>query len=335
MKKILSVLLTFMFLSACGNKAVAPAENSFNESKGEVVASDSENVSNTSIPDDKEDENSKIAFKADEGYRVEMASNPGAKVNEDGTVSLMYENREKGGNFVRETNESSDWLAFGSASRIEELGDFRAIKLPDGTYRSYGLDATKGIQGNKLTSRSSKDGINFTDDEGARYTIQPEDNGSFGVFDFFLDSKGGVVMTYIGDLYGENNLRRAYSTDNGWTFELQEKDILGDEAAKKDGQRGSNVDQKVYALDDGTFWMITMRQGSVYSFASDDDGVTWTALGLILEPSDFADLEIGSLHDPVAVFLPDGRIRIYVTGAEKGGAEDPSIPQHIISATSI
>ena len=293
-----------------------------------VSDTNTDQVEATAVSDD-----ARLSFTPDEGYRVENASNPGAKLN-DGIVSLMYEDRIKHGNFIATAGEDSDWLDFEQAQRVENLSDFRAIKLPDGTFRSYGFDATKGVESGQLTSRSSTDGVTYTDDEGVRYSAQPDDNDSMGVFDFFVDSKGGVVMTYLGDLHGANNLRRAYSTDNGWTFTFEASDILNDAAAQKNGQRGTHVDQKVYAMPDGRFWMITMRQGSVYSFVSDDGGVTWAADGLLLEPSDFSDLGIGSLHDPVMVFLEDGRARIYVTAAEQGGAQNPDVPQHIVSATT-
>ena len=322
------LLTTILFLGAgCTSSTEVVKPFSGAPPSAEDISTSTEDVS--TMADDV-----RLQFAADDGIRVVQASNPGAKINDDGTVLLMYEDRQQRGNWIQTSGEDTDWLVFEGPERVKELGDFRAMRLPDGTFRSYGMDATKGVQGGDLTSRSSVDGVTFTADKGLRYSVQAGDKGSMGVFDFFLDSAGGVVMTYVGDLYGANNLRRAYSTDNGVTFTFEQTDILGDVKAQARGQRGTNVDQKVYPLPDGRFWMITMRQGSVYSFISEDDGVTWTAEGLLLEPADFADLGIGSLHDPVMVFLPDGRARMYVTGAEKGGATNPDVLQHIVSATT-
>jgi hypothetical protein len=163
-------------------------------------------------------EESSIDFIPESGFRMDYASNPGAKVNTDGTISLLYEDNAAGGQKV---STSEDGLTFetGETITIAEGAQFRALKLPDGTCRAYGWNSTKGITDgeNGLSSMSSEDCVNYTTDEGYRYTLQEEDNGTMGVYEFFNDSKGGVVMLYIGDMYGMNNVRRAYSTDNGCT----------------------------------------------------------------------------------------------------------------------
>jgi hypothetical protein len=269
------------------------------------------------------------------------ASNPGAKIDEDGNVLLLFEDRGvdiAGHNGIASASAESDWLAFEVIDENADIGAFRSVLLPDGTYMSYGSDTTKGTDKNEiatgLTSRSSTDGINFEDDEGYRYLLQPEDNGNIGVYEVFVDANDGVVLLYIGDKFeGENNVRRAYSTDGGWTFEFDRGNILGD---LDDGSPGTYVDEKIISLGNGQWRLITMRSGSIYTFLSEDDGYSFELEGLALSPQDFApEYDLMTLNDPQIIELPDGRFRIYVTGIETN--PDPNAPdkvQHIFSATT-
>lgn len=283
-------------------------------------------------------ESAKIIFAPDAGVRMDYASNPGTKVNTDGTIFLLYEDNANGGQKV---SISEDGLTFEAGESISgaEGAQFRALKLPDGTCRAYGWNSTKGITDgeNGLSSMSSEDCVNYTTDEGYRYTLQENDNGTMGVYEFFNDSKGGVVMLYIGDMYGLNNVRRAYSTDNGWTFAFDKGNVFGDEDAG--GGNASYVDEKAIVLEDGTVHIVAMKTGDIYTFVSVDDGETFELEGIALSPNDFSELNVGSLHDPQIVQLPDGRLRIYVTALLKN--EDGSNPQPteelhqiIVSATT-
>lgn len=277
-----------------------------------------------------------LNFIPDPGVRVENASNPGARVNEDGTVSLLYQDRSTGQNShrVATTTADSNWLEFGQGKQVDSPMEFRAIELPDGTYRSYLFNPNQTTSVG-LTSWSSQDGVNFTPDSGLRYQLQAEDKGTMGVYDLFVDSKGGVVLLYIGDMYGRNNVRRAHSTDNGWTFTFDQDNVLGGDQFT--GGPNSYVDQKVFPLPDGRFRLLAMRAGSLYSFISEDDGQTFVQEpGARLEPSDFSDYQLATLNDPQMVLLPDGRYRIYVTGIEGADhhSSDPNAKQRIFSATS-
>lgn len=248
---------------------------------------------------------------------MEDASNPGARMNDDGTLDLLFESASLRRGVVATAEESSDWLDFAVTDTDADAGIFRALKLPDGTCRAYGFDATKGIDGEGLTSRSSKDCVTFTEDEGYRYLLQPADKGKMGVWDLFVDSEGGVVLLYLGDMLGLNNVRRAYSTDGGWTFEFTNGNVFGDDDAG--GGARSFVDDKVVVLPDGNIRAITMRGGSVYTFLSTDDGKTFGYEGEALSPDDFTDGNYVGLFDPQLVLLPDGRQRIYVTAQVETG----------------
>lgn len=286
-----------------------------------------------------EADTSEFVFVPDDGIRVEDASNAGVKKNADGSVSLVFQSRStdsRGRNDVAVAQASSDWLTFTRTDEGVNPAQFRALKLPDGTCRAYGLDATKsGVMpgSNGLKSQSSEDCVTYTEDAGTRYTLTDSDNGSMGVYDLFIDSNENVVLLYLADLKGLNNLRRAVSTDGGWTFIWQADDVLGDAVLGGGGQ--SYVDNKVIVLKDGREFMVAMRQGKIYTFISEDDGVTWTKNSDELTPDEFGAAGVKGLYDPQIVQLADGRFRIYVTGETGGtGADDPNATQHIYSATT-
>lgn len=259
-----------------------------------------------------------FTFIPDEGIRVEEASNPGVHLNDDGSTSLYYylKSSVEPGELpddIPKLSISEDGLIFEEGEDTNDV--FRAKQLPDGTWRDYGFDQSK----NCLISRSSEDGKTFDRDEGCRYIIQEDDKGTVGIIDFFVDSQENIVLLYIGDMYGLNNVRRAYSTDNGWTFTFTNGNVLNDE--NLGGEEMSFVDQKVIVLEDGRVFLVSMRLGeeqigTVYGFISEDDGVTFKQYKeVLLKPSDFNNYGYGipkNLHDPVIVQLKDGRYRIYV-----------------------
>jgi len=290
-----------------------------------------------------EAEQEELVFTAD-GMVLEGASNPGVKVDDEGVVTLLFEDRGIGvnGHDLAKATASSDWLSFTITDDNADIALFHTTKLPDGTYRSYqtdtmiSADTTKGTNrdehANGIISESSTDDVNFTPDNGYRYLLEDEDNGTIGVWNFFIDDLGGVILLYIGDKFGENNVRRAYSTDNGWTFAFDRGNVLGDE---NDGQLGIYVDQNILSLGNGVWKLITMRQGSIYLFESIDDGYSFRLEGKVLGPEDFPDYNLGTLNDPKLAQLPDGRLRICVTGMENtGDMNDPNASQNIFSATT-
>jgi hypothetical protein len=203
---------------------------------------------------------------------------------------------------------SQDGLIFSTEQAQEvRLAQGPTLKLPDGTIRRFYHDP----QAVHLLSEVSRDGIRFSREPGVRYSPHPTDRGTVGVYDVFLDRSGGVVLLYIGDMYGLNNIRRACSTDGGMTFQFERADILGD--AERGGGPQSFVDHKVVRLPDGRLRLFAMRQGVIYSFLSTDDGRTFRQeAGVRLAPENFKELDVLSLHDPSIIQLPDGRYRMYV-----------------------
>ena len=267
-----------------------------------------------------------LTFTADTGVRMEDGSNAGVKIV-DGALEMLYESHgTETGPHLASATQATDWLTFSGVKQTNP-DTFRALQLPDGTWRAYGLDTTVGNAGSCLQSQSSTDGITYTKDAGCRYTLQDSDNGRMGVYELFNRQNSDVVLLYLGDLEGKNNVRKAVSTDGGWTFIYDSGDVFDTGNTTRSDQ--SYVDEKVIRLNDGTLYVVAMKAGVIYSFISKDDGETFTSEGEILKPSDF-DTAALSLHDPQIIELPDGRYRIFVTLFTGGGQEK----NQIVSATA-
>jgi hypothetical protein len=161
-----------------------------------------------------------------------------------------------------------------------------------------------------MGSRISVDGITFMPESGTRYAPQVADKGWMGVYEAYSEGSR-VVLIYLGDKDGANNLRRAVSTDNGQSFTFDQTDVLRDAALGGGGN--SYVDPKTIKLPDGRRRLFAMRKGEeVDSFIS-TDGLSYTLeAGKRLALTDFTSPSIRSLNDPVVVRLADGRYRMYV-----------------------
>ncbi len=258
---------------------------------------------------------SDLLFVPDAGFRKESASIPRAGADAFGTVYLYYTDNVTNQNMVA---TAADGLNFGVSTVANpcctgHANDSRRTQLPDGTWRFYSFDESLGV----MTSSKSTDGILFQQETGIRYTPVAADHGWIGVFDAFtLGSR--VILLYLGDKFGLNNLRRAVSTDSGVTFTFDTADVLGD--AVLGGGNNSYVDPKTILLPDGRRRLFVMRRGAeIDSFISSDGGLTFTLeTGTRLKLSDFTSVTINSLNDPSVVRLADGRYRMYVAGLVTG-----------------
>ena len=254
--------------------------------------------------------------------RVNNASNPFATVAVDGTAYVGYSDLASGEGGTK-FQSSADGLRFGNPTVLTYSNrsvDSRRTLMPDGvTWRFYEYNQTTA----SMTSYSSTDGNSFTADSGVRYAPHASDNNTIGVYDHYTASDGSVVMIYVGDLTGKNNLRMARSTDNGLTFTFLKGNVLGDDDAGGGG--GTFIDNKTILLPDGRRRMFAMRSFELYSFIS-TDGVNWTREpGVRVSYTDFAaaGLTIYSLNDPVPVSTIDGVCRVYVAAATSSTAMTP------------
>lgn len=262
----------------------------------------------------------------DAGVRINQASNPFATVDRvSGITYVGYQDRTGGGDKFQ---SSSDGLAFANPTTLSYSNrsvDSRRTLMPDGkTWRLYQVNPQTGV----MTSYQSTDGNAFAPEAGIRYQAQAGDNGSIGVYDLYTAADGALVLVYVGDLHGKNNLRMAKSTDNGLSFSLVKGNVLGDDDA---GGGGSTfIDNKTIALADGRRRMLTMRAGELQSFVT-TDGYSWSReLGTRIGYRDFAaaGVTVYSLNDPVAVIDQQGRLKVYVAastspaGSEAAGNTD-------------
>jgi len=254
----------------------------------------------------------------DPGIRVAKASNPFATVDSDGVAYLGYSDR--GGSNSTKYQSASDGLTFANPTVVTYFNrsvDSRKTLMPDGkTWRLYQYDLSTKL----MTSYSSTDGNSFTADTGTRYSPVSADNGSTGVYDSYVAADGSVILIYVGDLMGKNNLRMARSTDNGLSFTYLKGNVLGDDEAGG----VSFIDNKTLLLADGRRRMVTMRRNEIHSFIS-GDGISYTReLGVRLTTADFAGVgvTIYSLNDPVMVRTKEGKYRVYVAASTATGADE-------------
>lgn len=246
------------------------------------------------------------------GIRISKASNPFATVAANGTAFLGYEDSAS---HSSKFQSSTDGLNFSNETLLTYSNrsvDSRRTLMPDGkTWRLYQYNSANKT----MTSYVSTDGNNFTPESGLRYTPSSSDNNTIGVYDHYVAPDGSLIMIYVGDLYGKNNLRMARSTDNGLTFTFLKGNVLGDD--EPGGGSNTFIDNKTIALPDGRRRMFAMRALELFSFIT-QDGVNWTCEpGVRVSYRDFAEagLTLYSLNDPVAVYMPDGTCRIYVATA--------------------
>jgi hypothetical protein len=248
-----------------------------------------------------------LTFTFDSGFRIESATNPMPGIDPmTGETWLYYADNRNNKQMVA---TSADGLTFRTPgeARNSWKNDPRNSRMPNGTWRRYGWN----LQALQFTSSVSSDGATFTQEPGIRYTLQARDNGTMGIYEAFADTQGGVVLLYIGDMFGLNNVRRAYSRDGGLTFTYDRGNILGDDSAG--GAANSYVDQKALRLPDGRIRLFTMKQNAIYSFISNDDGYSFQLEpGARLDRSSFTGATLRTLNDPVVVRLADGRYRMYV-----------------------
>ncbi|QTN28887.1 hypothetical protein HZ993_03320 [Rhodoferax sp. AJA081-3] len=256
----------------------------------------------------------------DPGIRVNQASNPFASVDSTGTTYLGYQDRSSGN--ITRFQSATDGLGFANPTTLTYTNrsvDSRKTLMPDGrTWRLYQYDLVAKV----MTSYSSTDGNSFTADAGIRYSPAAGDNNTLGVYNSYVVSDNSVILTYVGDLMGKNNLRMARSTDNGLSFTFLKSNVLGDDGAGGGGN--TFIDNKTLLLADGRRRMVTMRSNEIHSFIS-SDGLNYVREpGVRLKTSDFASvgITIYSLNDPVMVRTADGRYRVYVAASTSNATDE-------------
>ncbi len=258
---------------------------------------------------------SDTVFTTDMGFRITNGGIPSISYDAaSGTYYLFYEGTQSAPGSKVAT--SKDGIIFGAPiTQTNYAFDPRRVRLPNGKWRLY--EWNMGLK--QMKSKISSDGITFTEESGSRYALDASDKGTLGVYDIFIAPNGKMVMTYLGDLMGLNNMRRAVSSDSGATFVFDKGNILGDSALG--GGANSYVDPRSTLLPDGRRRLFSMRQGwTIYSHIS-TDGYSYTLEpGVRLNKDAFAQYQAQSLNDPTVIRLPDGRYRMYVASNLNYGA---------------
>ncbi len=279
-------------------------------------------------------------FYPDAGFRTSTAANfSRAGMAPDGRIFLYHNNVSTGKTSLR---ISSDGINF--SEQISENIDYSVhpgfLLMPDEkTRRSY---QTESAFSPNVVSRSFIGKDPPAMDSGLRYSAQAGDNSSIGGLDVFTDDRGGLVMLYVGDPRGANDIRKAYSSpgNNGLSFAFSQDNVLGDAHLSQATQK--NVDPFSILLPDGRRRLFTVSHGgtSVNSFISKDSGKSFAPEpGIRLTPGDFTRFKVYSLHEPTVVRIIDGRYRMYVTARiDLNSLADENAPDRytsvIVSATT-
>jgi len=249
----------------------------------------------------------------DTGIRVTTGGIPFATVV--ATTGVTYLGYVEVGTNLSKFQSATDGLAFSNPTLLtynNRSVDSRRTLMPDGkTWRLYEWDFGLKV----FVSYVSTDGNVFTREVGTRYAPAAADNNSVGVYEAYVAKDNSVILMYLGDLQGKNNLRMARSTDNGVTFSYLKGNVLGDDAAG--GGANSFVDTKTIVLKDGRRRLIAMRQLGLHTFIS-DDGLTYTREpGVRVTAADFAaaGATVYTVNDPVLVYDKSGKLKVYVAGA--------------------
>jgi hypothetical protein len=279
-------------------------------------------------------------FTIDEGLRADYASNPMVIAQTQESLTLAYESHSTQLKFAPQDKvkliETTDGVTFNQIenntnSQVRPPG----IKMPNGQMIRYVFQPENG----GVFASISTDGTNYEVQPDLVYAASAEDASDareFGVYTYFLDKDGGVVLLFNST--DDNNdivVNRAYAAPqtNGLSFDLQATDIL-------DGTLDNELyaDPNVLVLNDGTIFLIIMnqtegakppqgKQGTIHGYTSTDDGQTFNYQGQLVGYDDFEEFEIFSLNDPKLVQFADGTIRIYVAGMvkdETAVSEDPN-----------
>lgn len=257
-----------------------------------------------------------LIFYADPGWRTGFGTgNPMAGISESGQIYLYHHRDHTQPEPGNKLAISYDGLTFSDfyAKPYTHLYHPKFVLMPDGvTRRTYFPDLR--FDGEVVSESFISDGQPVRD-SGVRFTATSNDNGTIGIVEVFPDNRGGLVMLYIGDRTGANDIRRAYSPpgDNGLNFTFTNSNVLGDANLPRSSDK--NVDQFSLLLPDGRRRLFAMSHGGsrINSFITTDHGTTFTPeTGIRLTPEVFTEFKVHSLHDPSVVILPDGRHRMYV-----------------------
>lgn len=231
----------------------------------------------------------------------------------DGRYRIFYPDRGEIASFV-----SSDGLTFtkefgmrvsrgGPISYDARVAGNPDIVLEDGYYRMYytGIGNDDKL---RILSAVSKDGFNFTKEEGARIDYAANYRQLADVCSVVKISNNNYKMYFVYDWHGDNSLKGATSSDGlNWTVQTLS------------GFTRNCMDPEVLLDKDGTLIMFfagpatTIGPEPMYIYkAISTDGSKWDVVGKAIIPEKSEEGII--VGDPDIIQLPDGTYRMYYYG---------------------
>jgi len=223
---------------------------------------------------------------------AEHASVPGAVIK-DGIIYVYFVDVSQNGikeqlGMVKSADQGQSWSEPTTLS-ISGLGnkataDPAPLLLEDGSIRLFYFDINESRINklpidqeplNQIYSAISEDGINFSQEEGVRFT-------KIGAFDPDVEKMGEIYRMYVGDLKGNRVL--SATSEDGLTF-----------TEEGTAYSGGAVPDVFY--DDGTYYLFTAGIDT----ATSTDGITFSATG-----RHFSDPNYMVTADPSVVKIADG-----------------------------
>jgi len=290
-----------------------------------------------------------INYSPDPGIRIDSATTRKAVFRNDSLFVYYGQALWTGDSSGRGLAIATDQPDFNNFTKvnIDSFPLYNYALLPDSvTRRRY----FKNL-GDTISSESSTDGWNSSLDTDVRYVLDPSDNSTFGVHSTVVDAVGEIHLYYMGDMgvssSAMNNIRHAVSTDGGDSFTFQDNNICGDLGwggfttyVDPDVVLMSNGDIRLYAMNPHGYQtppsVFDTIAHTIHCFYSSDNGYTFS-LDQTLSGSDTivqcSDFSVHSVHDPKAVELPDGRLKVFINGMTFVG--DSTYQFDIYSFTSL
>jgi len=286
-------------------------------------------------------------FKVHDEIVVDWASNPMVIETDGESLTLAYESRSTQLKFAPQDKVkliySEDGVTF------EEIENESAeppkppgVQIREDLWRRYTFQPGSG----GVMSSSSVDGETYVDDGVIVFEAHAEDASDareFGVYTYFMDDQGGVVMLFNKtDEAGDIVVDRAYAEpeSEGLTFTLMEEDILAGTL-----EHAIYADPNAIVLNDGTIFLIIMnqsdapkpplgKQGIIHGYTSDNYGETFEYYGQLLSYEDVHLMETFSLNDPKIVAFNDGTLRLYVAAMNEEETSETGYKWTIVTAES-
>lgn len=318
MKKMLLLILVFIFVVSCATPEGTTIEVPASDKVEETVVSTEMPVSDENVEEMVAEaapaKNLFFSWEKDSGSRIVDGSVPFVHKLKDGSVRLYY---CKDNAILSAISKDDFTFTKEQGIRISPGSGFESIvcdptmvDLPDGKMRMYYKGANSMVPGpgnsiHKIYSAISSDGLTFQK-EGLRIDSETNgDNGWASVPDSIMLPDGRVRLFYVTAAEMEHGIGSAISSD-GLNF-VKEKDLrvknLVDPALVKLGETyllfGASIDERFNGLPKGIYYTVSsdglnfgdpisiLQEDNVYdpSVLKIDDNTVMVFYGKVMPPS--------------------------------------------------